>query len=770
MTMGEQQNGGSAKTTAGRPGGTKPSRVIGTSPPRSDSYAKVTGEARFGADIQLPGTLHGKLLRSPHAHARIRSIDTRPAEQLPGVCGVVTAADFPDVGRDPVVMHEVSIDVKSLCDNQLARGKALYVGHAIAAVAAETADLAAQALDLIQVDYEVLPPVLDVLEAVKDDAPLLHEELRTSSLAGESEKASNVSSHLRHVKGEPPTGFAEADVTVEREFRTATVHQGYIEPNAATAQWAADGRLTVYTTTQGSFTVRDELALLLGLPLSRIRVVPMEVGGGFGGKGTSYLAAPAALLAHRSGRPVKLTMARSEVFLGTGPSAGTAVRVKLAGTRDGRITAAQAHMYYESGGFPGTSWVEGASAVIFAAYDVPHAQVDAYDVVVNKPRTGAYRAPGATQAIFAVEQAVDELAQKLDLDPLEFRLRNAASEGTRQVHGPVLESLGTREVLEAARSHPHYRAPLGGKNRGRGVAYAVWGNWGAESTATISVHSDGTVNLVTGSVDLTGTRTSLAMQAAEALGIGLDRISPMVGDTDSVGFTQLTGGSRTTVATGTAVHCAAQSVIAEMRERAAMIWDIPPGSVAFHQGAFNRVGDVGERLTFDQVAALMTETGGPITGVGSINQTKYGGTCAAHIVDVEVDPETGKVDVLRYTAVQNPGRAVNPVMVEGQLQGGVAQGTGWALYEGYLYDEQGSMLNPDFLDYKLPTTPDMPLIDTVLVEVPYPGHPYGLRGVGEAPIIAPPAAIANAVNRATGARHCQLPMTPARILENTRVL
>ena len=769
MTAGER-NTENAETAAGNLAGNEPTRVIGTSPPRIDSPAKLTGEARFGADIQLPGVVHGKLLRSPHAHARIRSIDTRQAEQLPGVCGVVTAGDFPDVGRAQVTLHEIAIDVRSLCDNQLARGKALYVGHAIAGVAAATAALAEEALGLIRVEYELLPPVLDVLEAMKEGAPLLHEELRTSSLAGESQTPSNVSSHLRHVKGDPPTGFSEADVVVEREYRTATVHQGYIEPHAATAQWEADGRLTVYTTTQGSFTVRDELSLLLGLPLSRIRVVPMEVGGGFGGKGTSYLAAPAALLAQRAGRPVKLTMTRSEIFQATGPTAGTAIRIKLAGSRDGRITAAQAQLYYESGGFPGCSWVDTASMAIFAAYDVPHAQVDAYDVVVNKPRTGAYRAPGTTQAIFAVEQTVDELAGKLALDPLEFRLQNAATEGTRQVHGPVLENVGTREVLEAARTHPHYQAPLGGENRGRGVAFAVWANWGGESTATISVHSDGTVNLVTGSVDLTGTRTSLAMQAAEALGIGLDRISPMVGDTDSVGFTQLTGGSRTTVATGTAVHCAAQSVIAEMRERAAMIWDIPPGSVAFHQGAFNRVGDVGERLTFDQVAALMTETGGPITGVGSINQTKYGGTCAAHIVDVEVDPETGKVDVLRYTAVQNPGRAVNPVMVEGQLQGGVAQGTGWALCEGYLYDEQGAMLNPHFLDYKLPTTTDLPSIDTVLVEVPYPGHPYGLRGVGEAPILPPPAAIANAVCRATGVRQCQLPMTPARILESMGML
>lgn len=744
--------------------------IIGTRPVRADAFAKVIGEARFGADIHLPGLLYGKVLRSPHAHARMVSIDTHRAEELPGVYAVVTAEDFPEIKHDVVTLHERVLDVKSTRDNNLARDKVLYVGHTIAAVAARTPHLAEQALQLIEVEYEVLPPVLDVLEAMKDDAPLLHEELRTSSLAGLSESPSNISSHLRHVKGDPEKGFAEADVIVEREFRTATVHQGYIESHVATAHWGADGRLTLYTTTQGAFTIRDELSQLLCLPLSKIRVVPMEVGGGFGGKATGYVAAPAALLAQKAGRPVRIAMTRTEVFLGSGPTAGTVVRVKLGATSAGKITAAQAELYYESGAYPGGSWVDLAATAIFLAYDVPHGQIDGYDVVVNKPRTNSYRAPGCPQAIFATEQVIDELAEKLDLDPLEFRMLNVAKEGTRQIQGAVHQSLGTHEVLSAALDHPHYNASLKGVGRGQGVAFACWSNWGAESSSTISVNTDGTVTLVTGSVDLSGTRTTLAMQAAEALGLSLDQVTASVGDTDSIGFTQVTGGSRTTVATGAAVVKAAQDVIAQMRKRAAMLWSVPEDSVYFHQGTFGVVEDATRTLTFSQLAARAAETGGTITGVGNVNVVEYGGTSSVHIADVEVDHETGKVKVLRYTTIQNPGRAVHPSQVEGQMQGGASQGIGWALYEGYQYDEEGRMLNPQLLDYKLPTSLDLPPIDTVIVEVPYPKHPYGLRGVGEMPILPPLAAIANAVYRATGVRHYQLPMRPDRILKNMGVI
>jgi xanthine dehydrogenase molybdenum-binding subunit len=744
-------------------------RVIGTSPLRYDAGDKVTGRAVYGADVRQPDMLYGRALRSPHAHARIRSIDTAQAEALPGVLAVVTAGDLLRPYGDADGMAESALDHAYRCDNVLASDKVLHVGHAIAAVAARSSRIAEQAIQLIEVEYEILPPVLDVLEAARDGVPLLHEHMRTRSLSGLSQRPSNVARHFEHIKGHPQKGFAEADVVVEREFRTTTVHQGYIEPPAATALWSADGTLTVHTTTQGSFGVRRQLAELLRCPLSKIRVVPTEVGGGFGGKNPSYVEPLCALLARKAGHPVKMAMTRAEVFLATWPTPGSVIRVRIGAKRDGRMTAARAELYYEAGAYPG-SFVGSGIGVTFTPYDVPHGQIDAYEVVVNKPKTGAYRAPCATQATFAVEVVVDELVEELGIDPLEFRILNTAKEGTRRIDGPMHPRIGSYEVLQAAKAHPHYRAPLAGVCRGRGVAHGFWRNGGGRSGSAIHVNSDGTVALTTGSVDLTGTRTSLAMIVAEELGLSLEQIRSTTADTDSISYTDGTYASRTTIATGTAVVKAARDVVAQMSERAAMLWGVPPDEVSFHRGAFTAEGDSSMRLLFGELAALQSETGGLITGVGNVNVSDWGGSFGTHIVDVEVDAETGRVTILRYTVVQDVGRAIHPVMIEGQIAGGTAQGIGWALHEGYQYDEQGRMLNPDLLDYKIPTMLDVPSIETVIVEVPYPGHPYGVRGAGEMPIVPAPAAIANAIYRATGARVYQLPMTPARILEGMGVI
>jgi CO/xanthine dehydrogenase Mo-binding subunit len=666
-------------------------------------------------------------------------------------------------------LDEGEVNYKYLCDNNLASDKVLYVGHAVAAVAADSQLIAEQALALIDVEYEVLSPVLDVLDAMEDTAPLLHEHLVTRSLAGKSETPSNVASHTQLVKGDPEVGFAQADVIVEREFRTATVHQGYIEPHAATATWGPDGRLTIYSTTQGAFTVRDQVAELLDLPMSKIRVVPTEIGGGFGGKTTSYVSAAAALLSRKAARPVRIVMSRAEVLLASGPTSGTVIRIKMGASRTGQITAAQAHMYYEAGAYPGSP-VDSGAGLIFAPYDIPHAQVDAYDVVVNKPKTNAYRAPGGTPANFAGEQAIDELAGELGIDPLEFRAMNTAVQGSRNIHGGIYANVGGQEVLRVAQEHPHYRAPLTGQNQGRGVAYAYWGNWGAQSSCTISVNYDGTVSLLTGSVDVTGTRTSLAMQAADVLGLTLDRVAPRVADTDSIGYTEVSAGSRTTVASGHAVVRAARDVISQMCERAAIVWDVPGETVSFDRTEFTTSQDSGYSMSFAELAGMLPQTGGPVTGVGNVDITEWGAAFGAHIVDIEIDPGTGKVTILRYTAVQDVGKAIHRTAVEGQLQGGTTQGIGWALYEGYAYDDRGQLLNPHLLDYKLPTALDVPPIETAIVEVPYPNHPYGIRGVGETPILPPPAAIANAIHRAIGHRVDELPITPARILEATGVL
>jgi len=735
--------------------------VVGTRPLRHDAADKVTGRALFGADVRLAGLLDGFIVRSPHAHARILRIDTRRAAAFPGVKAVVTAADFPQ-GPDRLVdLGDGPVPLSYVRGNILAGGKALYKGHAIAAVAAVSRHVAEEAAGLIEVDYEVLPCVLTAPDAMRDDAPVLLEDLKTNELGQQSDRVSNVALHFRHVLGDIEQGFAAAAVIVEREFNTASVHQGYIEPQTATALWNADGRVHIWCSTQGAFAVRDATACILEIPVSQVKVTPMEVGGGFGGKLAVYLEPVAALLSKKTGQPVKMVMSRQEVFEGTGPTPGSHIKVKMGASKDGRLTAAQACLAYEAGAYPGSMVFFGAMCV-FSAYDLANVVIDGYDVVVNKPSTAAYRAPGTTNAAFAVETVVDEIAEKLGIDPIDFRLKNAAKEGTRRADGPKFRRIGCIEVLEAMKSHPHYTAPLGGPNRGRGVAIGFWFNIGFPSSCTISVNADGTVNLVEGSVDLAGTRTSVAMQAAEVLGIPAEDVLPTVADTDSIGYTAMTGGSRTTFATGWAAYEAAQDVLRQMKERAAMLWETEAASVKIKGGVFRARG---RAMTFKELAARLAETGGPVMGRATVDPQGVGGSFAGCIVDVEVDPETGRVSIVRFTSVQDAGKAIHPSYVEGQMQGGSVQGIGWALNEEYFMSRQGAMLNASLLDYRMPTSLDVPMIDTVIVEVPNPGHPFGVRGVGEANIIPPPAAVANAIYRAVGVRLRRLPMNPPAVME-----
>jgi xanthine dehydrogenase molybdenum-binding subunit len=725
--------------------------------------------------VTLPTTLYGKIVRSPHAHARIRSIDTSRALTYPGVYAVVTARDLPGTKEHSSSPDGNLDDFKYLRENMLAREKVLYVGHPVAAVAAASPHVAEEAAQLIDVEYAHLPAVMSVHEAMLPDAPLLHEHLNTQSLSKPSQTPSNIASHFQHVKGNPSQGFDQADVIVEGEYSMPTIHQGYIEPHACTVWWGLDNHLTVWTTTQGAFGMRDQLAKLLNHPMSNIRVIPTEVGGAFGGKLPLYifLEAVAALLSHKANRPVKMTMMREEVFMATNPTSGAYIKAKMGVNREGRITAAQAELYFEAGAYPSAhviGYLGFASGYMFAPYDIPHGQIDAYDVVVNKPRTAALRAPGVTQVSFAAEQVIDELALKLEMDPIEFRLRNVVHEGTELINGTSHGSIGAEETLRAAQSTTHYRTPLSEPFCGRGMAQGYWGNWGARSSCSISVNSDGTVSLVTGSIDLSGTRTTVAMQAAEVLDLTLDRIKSSVGDTDSIGYTEMSGGSRTTFATGIAAITAAQNVITQMRGRAALLWNVDVQEVTFNKGIFKTDSGGERQMTFAEVAGRLVETGGAVTGIGNVDPQGWGGAFAAHIVDVKVDPETGKVDVLRYTTVQDVGKAVHPSYVEGQMQGGAVQGVGWGLYEGYQYNTQGDLLNPNFLDYKIPTALDVPMIETVLVEVPGPTHPYGVRGVGEVPVVPPPAALANAIYRAIGKRVSDLPLTPSRILEAMGVI
>ena len=749
-------------------------KVIGTRPVRPDGADKVTGRAIYGADMRLSGMLHGKVLRSPHAHARIRSIDTSKAKALPGVKAVVTAHDMPKAEDRMANLGEMSVNVKHLSNNALAYDKALYRGHAVAAVAATNVHVAEEALKLIEVDYEVLPAAIDVLDAMKDDAPILHEDLTSTELGQQTDKVSNVVNHFQFKLGEPGAGFEEADIVIEREFDTATVHQGYIEPHNATAMWNEEGHLSIWTSTQGAFVVQRQVAEVLGISVSQVSVTPCEIGGGFGGKISVYLEPVAAVLSRETGRPVKLIMSRIVEFEGTGPTPASHIRVKMGATNDGRIVAAEADLMYEAGAFPGSPVAAGAMC-IFSPYAIPNMTVDGYDVVVNKPKTAAYRAPGATNAAFASETIIDEIAEQIGMDPLEIRRLNGAKEGDRQVHGPAYPRIGYLETVHAALEHEHYQSPLEGPNRGRGVASGFWFNVGFQSTVVINVNSDGTVSLVEGSTDIGGTRASIAMQAAETLGISYDDVKPTVAGTDGVGYTDVTGGSRTTFATGYAAYEAAHDVIRQMSERAAERWSreaeegdsaaqVGVGDVSYSDGVFRCAKDPGKTFTFKEMADMMPRTGGPITGRATSQPRGVGGAFATHVVDVEVDPDTGKVSILRYTATQDVGTAIHPSYVEGQIQGGAVQGIGWALNEEFVYNKDGSMVNASFLDYRMPTTLDLPMIDTVLVEVPNPGHPYGVRGVGEVPIVPPPAALANAIYRATGKRMKNLPMSPTYVL------
>jgi CO/xanthine dehydrogenase Mo-binding subunit len=747
--------------------GEKTYQVIGTRPIRPDGVDKVTGRAQYGADVRMTGMLYGAMLRSPHAHARIVSIDTMQAQALPGVKAIVTGADLPDLKDKIEALGESVVNLRYQSNNTLAKDKVLYYGHAIAAVAATNVHVAAEAIKLIQVTYEVLPLVLDVHHAMRADAPVLLNDLFTDELGQKAGKPSNIASHSQHKRGDLDKGFAEAAVIVEREFRTSTVHQGYIEPHNATAMYNADGQLTIWTSTQAAFNERDQIAEILQIPVSKIRVIPMEIGGGFGGKNGVYLEPVAALLSKKSGhRPVKMTMSYSEVLSATGPTSGSTIRVKMGADKKGRITAAQAYLAYEAGAYPGSPVGAGMSTIL-GSYRLDNVQVDGYDVVVNRPRSAAYRAPGATNAAFASETVIDELAEKLGIDPLEFRAINGAQEGDRRVDGPAFKRIGYLETVEAARQHPHYSAPLGapsfdGLKRGRGVASGSWGNYGGKSSASASVNADGTVSLLEGSVDIGGSRASISMQLAETLGIPVTDVKPLVADTDTVAYTEGTYGSRTTFATGWAVYELGQKLIQRLTERAAQHWDVEPDQVKYEHGVF---ATDGKQLTFKELAAALGDLGSPVMASATVDARTWGPAFAAHIVDVEVDPETGKVQILRYTAVQDVGTAIHPSYVEGQMQGGATQGIGWGLNEEYVYDEQGRLLNASLLDYRVPTCLDLPMIDTVMVQVPNPGHPYGVRGVGEVPIIPPPAAIANAIYRAIGVRMNVLPMSPAHILE-----
>ena len=736
-------------------------KYIGQRTIRPDGYDKVTGRATYGADLSLPGMIWGKTLRSPHAHAKIVSIDTSKAEAHPDVMAVATFQDFVTLQSESIAGGEGAADVLDVARNCLADDKVLYHGHAIAAIAARTERAAKDALALIDVTYEILSPVMDVEEAMKESAPVLHEDMFTNGYDEKPSKASNIATRVEMKMGDVDAGFADADVIVEREFRTPTAHQGYIEPHACTVTYSEDGQSMVWCCTQGHFDVRTLTAKVLGLDLGKLKVIASEIGGGFGGKTVIYQEPVALVLSKKSGRPVKMVMERDEVFIATGPTSAAKLKAKVGIKKDGTITAMQGWMAYEAGAFKGSPMMPGVMTM-FTPYDCPNVLVEGFDVVVNKSKVAAYRAPGAPQAEYAAEMVINELAEMLGMDPIELRLKNAAKEGTQTIYGPKLKRVGLIECLEAAKNSPHYQSALP-EGQGRGLAAGFWFNVGGQSSVTVNMNPDGTGTIVEGSPDIGGSRASMQMMAAEVLQIEPKNLKPIIADTENLPYSQGTGGSRTTFATGMAVIEASEKVVAQVKERAAAVWNVTAEQVEYADGvARNTAGE--DAMTLAEVCKSAEKTGGQISGNANINARGAGPSFAVHICDVAVDKETGKVDVTRYTAIQDAGKAIHPGYVEGQLQGGAVQGIGWALNEEYVYNADGVMENPGFLDYRIPLASDLPMIETIIVEVPNAFHPYGVRGVGETGIIPPLGAVGYAVGNAIGRKVEELPCSPPRVL------
>lgn len=739
-------------------------RVIGRRTPKVDALDKVTGRAQFGADVTLPRMLVGKVLRSPHAHARITRIDVSKAAALPGVKAVITGQDLPRItpgvphragsatAREYYISHEI-----------LARDKVWFHGQVIAAVAATSGDIAAAAVELIEVEYDVLPHVIDPVAAMQPGAVLLHDNLYTQSATGKATTPSNMAEHLEMGRGDVGHGFTEADVVVERTFRTQVVHQGYLEPDSEAAWARQDGSVTVWANTQTTFSQRQDLALLYDIPLSKIRVVPTEVGGAFGGKESVRVSALCVALSRQAGLPVRLTLSREEVLRATGPGSATVSTIKIGAQRDGTITAIQAHLVYDAGAFPGAP-LRSAIRRVFSHYRTPNLKIDAYDVVTNKPHVAAYRAPGATPTNFALESVLDEVGERLHLDPLTFRLRNVSRPGDPMPDGVQLPSVSLADLLQRVQAHSCWVTPLTGPHQGRGLALGLWTMPGGTTSCHITLSADGSVTLVLGTVDLSATRTSLAMVAAEALGLDLEDVRVVVGDTDMVAYSGASAGDKITYVTSKAVLQASQDLLTQLTARAAAVLEAAPQDIVYERKRFWVQGTPARAAT---LAALAQRTGrgdAALMGYGSASETfstvAIAPNAAVHVADVEVDRDTGDVKILRYTTFQDVGLCINPDQVEGQMQGGATQGIGWALSEVCAFDDHGVLQNAHLLDYRIPTSLDVPRIEAHVVEEPSSDHPYGIRAVGQVPIVPPAAALANAIYRAVGVRLQELPMTP----------
>jgi len=745
-----------------------PLRVVGKSLARVDAPGKVSGTAVYAADFALPGMLCGKVLRSTLPHARIVRLDVTRAKAVPGVRAVIAAADVPDVRYGGGLKDETVF----------ARDKVRYVGQPVAAVAAATPEAAEAGLAAIDVVYEPLPLVLDLEAALAPGAPLIHETWASYTAIPILHREGNVCNRARIVVGDVERGFEEADRVFTHRFRTGMVHQGYTEPRAAVASWDSGGQVTVWSNTQLPFEVQNTLAEILQIPPSKIRVVVPGIGGGFGGKLRVGVEHFAAFLAKKSGRPVKVVTTGEEELTAAYPRQGTLVELKTGVTTDGRITAKAGRIWFDTGAFagsgPGVASV--ATLVLAGPYKIPNLYLEGFAVYTNKTNCGSFRAPSGPQSNFAVESQMDIIADALGLDPLEFRLKNIVREGDEGPTGQVLNGVGLEECLVKAAAAIGWKDRRPGPGRGKGLACGWWTTTGGSSGVYVKINPDGTVALNTGAAEIgTGALTGAAQVLAEELGIDLVDINVVSADTFSTPFDFGAQGSRTAFAVGNACRAAVADLKRQLFTLAAAQLGVEPDTLAL---ADKHVVADGKRLSLADLARLSQQTGGGLIAHGTFiapptpYDTKrvenhaypafHSPSFHAHAVDLSVDPDTGEITVHRYVVAQDVGFALNPIYIEGQIEGGVAQGLGQALSEEIVY-EGGHVLNPNLTDYKMPTTLDLPRVESILVQHPSLVGPYGAKGVGEPPNIEPPAAVANAVAAATGLRITSLPITAEKI-------
>jgi CO/xanthine dehydrogenase Mo-binding subunit len=757
---------------------TREVRGVGLAIPRPDGPEKVTGQVQYVADIKPKGMLHAKLLRSPHAHARIVKLDTTRARALPGVRAVLTARDIPELKRKaPTRAHAV-----------LAIDRVVFAGQPIAAVAADELAIAEEACDLIDVQYEVLPAAVDPLKSMQVGAPpvadagteadtseaLAHSGVAVAKTQAAPTKAVNISQQVKLARGDVAKALAESDLVLEKTYRVPMVHQGYLEPHAVLAQWDSNGQLTLYSSTQGSFNTRSEVADVLHIEENRIKVIPVECGGGFGGKIRALCEPITAILARVTRRPVRYVMTRREELEAGMPAPQVIIKLKTGVKRDGTLMALDAETVIESGAFSGA--VLTMSAVfVSSVYQFPSFEVRAFEVLTHKPSIAAYRAPTAPHTFFAIDSQMQQMADALGLDSVEFRLRHLMKEGDPMANGQPWQSNGARQVLQKLAEHPLWKSRAAWKAKsgkdGRGLCGTglALGGWipGLQPTgATVRLNPDGSLQVLTGQVDIAGTNIALAQIAASAYGVDIDKVKITTGDTDTAPMTGLSAGSKTVYTVGTAVLQAAQDARRQTLEIAAKEMEAAIEDLEIEDGRVivRGVPDKGVTLaSIGKKGNLYMSKVPPVLGVAHPAFAQQAPAFAAQLARIEVDPDTGQVTLHDFVVAQDAGKAINPLGVEGQMQGGAVQSLGIALTEGMMYDDSGRLMNASLLDYRKLTAADLPNIETIIVEVPAPAGPFGARGVGEPPIVPAPAALANAVADATGARLTEAPLTPERI-------